>query len=105
MNKKKKITRIKHRKNKERTKKLLQLSLSKSKPKKLVPPITVKTASETEVTAVIKEPSKKPALKETPTKQAAIKKATVEKVPTKKKPTKKAPAKKPTAKKTIEKKD
>ena len=85
MNKKKKITRIKHRKNKERTKKLLQISLSKSKPKKSVPPITVNVASETEVTAVIKEPSNKPALKETPTKKAAIKKAPVKKAPAKKK--------------------
>ena len=37
MNKKKKVSRIKHRKNKERMKKLLQTSLKKAKPKKIAP--------------------------------------------------------------------
>ena len=106
MNKKKKITRIKHRKNKERMKKHLQTSLSKSKPKKAVPTITVEAVPETEVTAVIKEPSKKLAVKEKPAKKTADKKAPVIKAPSKKPAAKKAPVKKkPAKKKTIEKKD
>ena len=51
MNKKKKTTRIKHRKNKERMRKILQTSLSKAKPKKLVSTTRVDTPVETEVKA------------------------------------------------------
>ena len=88
MNKKKKITQIKHRKNKDRIKKLLQASLLKAKPKKILSTSTVEIIPETEVKTVIKASSKKTVSKKTTAKKAAPKKTT------KKTPTKKAAAKK-----------
>ena len=57
MNKKKKTTRIKHRKNQERMKKLLQASLLKAKPKKEIPAPLVETVPEVKVDSVIKAPA------------------------------------------------
>ena len=100
MNKKKKKTRIKHRKNQHRIKNLLQASMLKAKPKKTITPIQMdeeivakpiskKTADKKKGLA------KKPATKKAPTKKTAAKK----KGPTKKPDTKKAPAKKTAANK------
>ena len=68
MNKKKKTTRIKHRKSKDRMRKLLQTSLLKAKPKKVVSTSKVEAPLETEVKAttepiVRKAPAKKTAAK------------------------------------------
>ena len=64
MNKKKKTTRIKHRKNKDRMRKLIQASLLKTKPKKVVSTPKVEAQVETAVKAatepiVKKSPEKK----------------------------------------------
>ena len=66
MNKKKKITRIKHRKNKDRMRKIFHASLLKAKPKKVVS--KVETPLENEVKAAIepivnKAPANKTAAK------------------------------------------
>ena len=68
MNKKKKTTRLKHRKNKDRMRKLLQTSFMKAKPKKVVSTPKVIAPVETEVKAaeeliVKKAPEKKTAAK------------------------------------------
>ena len=68
MNKKKKITQIKHRKNKDRIRKLLQASLLKAKPKKVVSTPKVEAPVETEVKAAIE-----PIIKKTPAKKKAAK--------------------------------
>ena len=80
MNKKKKNSRIKHRKNQERIKKLLQASMLKAKPKKTSAPIIVET---------------KPVVSQPVAKKAPAKKTVAKKKPA----TKKAPAKKSAAKK------
>ncbi len=63
MNKKKKTTRIKHRKNQERTKKLLQASLLKAKPKKVVTIPTVEKVPEIKEDTVKISPANKPTAK------------------------------------------
>ena len=74
MNKKKKTTRIKHHKNKERMKKLLQASLLKAKPKKEIPAPPVKIVPEMKGDAVIKSPAKKETAKKAAAKKATSKK-------------------------------
>ena len=110
MNKKKKITRIKHRKNKDRMRKLLQASLLKAKPKKVVSTPKVEAPVETEVkesieTLVKKAPAKKTAAKKTTAKKAPAKKTAAKKTTAKKTAAKKTIAKKASAKKTAAKKD
>ena len=89
MNKKKKKTRIKHRKNQNRVKKIFQISLLKAKPKKASSPVKVET-----------ELLEKPIIKKTPTKKEAANKKTAKKSAAKKSTTKKSTAKKSTAKKS-----
>ena len=69
MNKKKKTTQRKHRKNKERIRKILQASLLKAKPKKVIITPKVESPIDTEVKV-----SKKTAAKKTSTKKSATKK-------------------------------
>ena len=95
MNKKKKKTRIKHRKNQERVKKILHVSMLKAKPKNILAPTKVEIKPEVSEKSI----SKKMTPKKTTTKKVAAKKTT-----TKKTTTKKVAAKKPTTKKTITKK-
>ena len=91
MNKKKKTSRLKHRKNQERVKNIIRASRLKAKPKKREVP------KETETVVQVAEKVKKPAeTKKAPTKKPAIKKKTPAKKASAKK---KAPAKKSTAKK------
>jgi len=95
MNKKKKATRLKHRKNKERMKNIISVSRLKAKPKKVDAPKEVESAIQ--ATEEIKKPT---VAKKTPAKKAAAKKTTTKKTVAKKKaPKKKAPAKKAAAKK------
>ena len=95
MNKKKKTTRIKHRKNRERMKELIRASRLKAKPKKVEVPKQIET--DNQVVEEIKAPTKKPAAKKkAPAKKTAAKKKAPAKKPAAKK---KAPAKKPAAKK------
>ena len=104
MNKKKKATRLKHRKNKERMKNIISASRLKAKPKKLEAPKEVESA--VQATEEIKKPTaakKTPAKKPAPKKKAATKKTTTKKPVTKKKaPKKKAPTKKAVTKKKAE---
>ena len=74
MNKKKKTTRIKHRKSKDRMRKLLQASLRKAKPKKVVSTPKVEAPVETEVKAATE-----PTLMKTTAKKAAVKKTAAKK--------------------------
>ena len=74
MNKKKKTTRIKHRKNKDRMKKHLQTSLLKAKPKKVITTPKVEAPVETEVKAATEHTIKKPAAKKPGAKKAPAKK-------------------------------
>jgi len=101
MNKKKKATRLKHRKNKERMKNIISASRLKAKPKKVEAPKEVESA--VQATEEIKKPTAvKNALakKAAPKKKAVAKKTITKKPVTKKKaPKKKAPAKKAVAKK------
>ena len=69
MNKKKKTTRLKHRKNKERMKNIISASRLKAKPKKVETPKEVELA--VQATEEIKKPT---AAKKTPAKKAATKK-------------------------------
>ena len=94
MNKKKKITQIKHRKNKERIKKLQQASLLKAKPKIIQPTRTVEIVPESEVKTVIKAPSKKTTSEKAVPKKTTAKKAAPKKTTAKKAAPKKTPAKK-----------
>ena len=101
MNKKKKVTRLKHRKNKERMKNIISVSRLTANPKKVDTPKEVESA--VQATEEIKKPT---VAKKTPTKKAAPKKkATTKKTTTKisvakkKAPKKKTPAKKAAAKK------
>ena len=104
MNKKKKTTRLKHRKNKERMKNIISASRLKAKPKKLEAPKEVESA--VQATEEIKKPTaakKAPAKKAATKKKAAAKKTTPKKPVAKKKaPKKKAPAKKAATKKKAE---
>ena len=89
MNKKKKTTQIKHRKNRMRMKKLIQASRLKAKPKKVSVPQEIeigppKTAKE--VT--------KPVANKASTKKVIENKSIIKKAPAKKKPAKKASVKK-----------
>ena len=94
MNKKKKKSRLKHRKNKDRVKKLLQASMLKAK--KTSTPTIVKAKTEVAIPIAKKATAKKTAAKKKPaTKQSPAKKTAAKK----KSATKKAPAKKTTAKK------
>ena len=79
MNKKKKTTRIKHRKNKDRIRKILQASLLKAKPKKVVSTPKVEAPVETAVKAATE-----PIVKKAPTKKTTAKKTTAKKAPAKK---------------------
>ena len=79
MNKKKKTTRIKHRKNKDRMRKQLQASLLKAKPKKVVSTPRVEAQVETEVKVATQ-----PIIKKVPAKKTAAKKTTAKKAPAKK---------------------
>ena len=79
MNKKKKTTRIKHRKNKERIRKILQTSLLKAKPKKVITTPKVAAPVETEVKAAKKAPAKKTAAKKPAAKKAPAKKTAAKK--------------------------
>ena len=104
MNKKKKATRLKHRKNKERMKNIISVSRLKTKPKKVDAPKEVESA--VQATEEIKKPT---VAKKTPAKKAAAKKKAVAKktitkktVAKKKAPKKKAPAKKAATKKKAE---
>ena len=98
MNKKKKQSRLKHRKNKERIRNLLQASRLKAKPKKA----EITQEKEAPIQNMVEEVAKpeavkkatKPAKKKTASKNTAAKKKT-----TAKKPVKKAAAKKVLAKK------
>ena len=101
MNKKKKATRLKHRKNKERMKNIISASRLKAKPKKLEAPKEVESA--VQATEEIKKPT---VAKKTPAKKAAAKKKAVAKktitkktVAKKKAPKKKASTNKAAAKK------
>ena len=104
MNKKKKTTRLKHRKNKERMKNIISASRLKAKPKKLEAPKEEESA--VQATEEIKKPTaakKAPAKKAATKKKAAAKKTTTKKPVAKKKaPKKKTPAKKAVAKKKTE---
>ena len=93
MNKKKKNSRIKHRKNQNRVKKIKQLSLLKAKPKKT---IAINPSDVDIATNVVTEkvPTKKSVTKKTPAKKAATKKTVTKKAATKKTVTKKAATKK-----------
>ena len=84
MNKKKKTTRIKHRKNKNRMRKLIQTSLLKAKPKKVISTPKVENQLETEV-----KTATEPIVKKAPAKKTAAKKTTAKKTPAKKTATKK----------------
>ena len=101
MNKKKKATRLKHRKNKERMKNIISASRLKAKPKKLEAPKEVESA--VQATEEIKKPT---AAKKAPSKNAATKKKAAAKKTTTKKPVakKKAPKKKAQTKKAATKK-
>ena len=91
MNKKKKKTRIKHRKNQERVKKLLQVSMLKGKPKRIKTPIKVEAQDKPIVkkTTAKKVPVTKTTAKKTHPKKTATKKTAAKKAPTKKKTAKK----------------
>ena len=96
MNKKKKNTRIKHRKNQHRIKKLLHASILKAKPKKTITPIQmdeeiVAKPISKKTAAKKKTPAKQPTTKKAPTKKTAAKK---KKPAAKKAPTKKTAPKK-----------
>ena len=65
MNKKKKATRLKHRKNKERMKNIISASRLKAKPKKVEAPKAVESA--VQATEEIKKPT---VAKKTPAKKA-----------------------------------
>ena len=91
MNKKKKTSRLKHRKNQERVKNIIRASRLKAKPKKVEAP------KEAETVVQVAEEVKKPTeAKKAPAKKPAAKKKAPAKKPAAKK---KAPAKKPAAKK------
>ena len=98
MNKKKKQTRLKHRKNKERMRSILQASRLKAKPKKT----EVSPEKEAPIQNMVEEVTKpeavkkaaKPAKKKTAAKKTTAKKKTTVKKPDKKSSVKKTPAKK-----------
>ena len=100
MNKKKKASRLKHRKNQERVKNLLRASRLKARPKKIVKPKdeAVDILSTEESTK--KTTTKKTAAKKTAAKKTAAKKTTAKKTTTKKTAVKKTTTKKTAAKKT-----
>ena len=79
MNKKKKTTRIKHRKNKERIRKILQTSLLKAKPKKVITTPKVEVPVDTAVKAAKKIPAKQTAAKKTVAKKKPAKKTAAKK--------------------------
>ena len=95
MNKKKRTSRLKHRKNQERVKNIIRASRLKAKPKKVV-----EAPEEAETVVQVAEEVKKPTeAKKAPAKKPAAKKKAPAKKPAAKK---KAPAKKPAAKKKVE---
>ena len=109
MNKKKKQSRLKHRKNKERMRNLLQVSRLKTKPKKA----EITPEKEALIQNMVEEVAKpeavkkaaKPAKKKTTAKKSAANKKTTAKKPATKAGVKKVPAKKKAApKKTVAKK-
>ena len=98
MNKKKKQSRLKHRKNKERIRNLLQASRLKAKPKKA----EITQEKEAPIQNMVEEVAKPEAVKNVATpakKKTAAKKTAAKKKTTAKKPAKKAAAKKVPAKK------
>ena len=104
MNKKKKQSRLKHRKNKERMRNLLQASRLKAKPKKA----EITPEKEAPIQNMVEEVAKPEAVKKAATqakKKTAAKKTTAKKKTTVKKTATKAVVKKtPTKKKTAPKK-
>ena len=104
MNKKKKTTRLKHRKNQNRMKNLIRASRLKAKPKKVSVPEEIKATPQITAEELKKPVAKKAAVEMAPTKEPTTKKAPAKKKPTKKAAIKKAPAKKSTAKKSPAKK-
>ena len=103
MNKKKEKTRIKHRKNQGRVKKILQVSMLKAKPKRIIVPTKVELEVD-DKKLVKKTPVKKDGAKKVPAKKTTAKKTTAKKTTAKKTTAKKTTAKKTTAKKTTAKK-
>ena len=104
MNKKKKQTRLKHRKNKERMRNLLLTSRLKAKPKKA----EITPEKEAPIQNMVEEAAKPEAVKKaakSAKKKTAANKTAAKKITTAKKPAKKAAAKKvPTKKKAAPKK-
>ena len=98
MNKKKKTSKLKHRKNQERVKKLLRVSLLKAKPKKIVKPKEENIELSTNID-VKKATPKKPVAKKPVAKKPVAKKPAAKKPAAKKPAAKKPAAKKPAAKK------
>ena len=94
MNKKKKTSRLKHRKNQARIKNLIRASRLKAKPKRVEVPKILETVDQ--VTEEVIKPTE--AKKSPAKKTAAKKKAPAKKTAAKKK----APAKKTAAKKKVE---
>ena len=76
MNKKKKNTRIKHRRNQNRVKKILQTSLLKAKPKKII--------QSTKTDVLVEQVEAKPITEKTTTKKTTAKKTTAKKTTAKK---------------------
>ena len=83
MNKKKKNSRIKHRKNQDRMKKLLHVSMLKAKPKKTSTPTLVETKPKVAKPVAKMAPAKKTAAKKKPTAKKAPAKKTAAKKDTK----------------------
>ena len=112
MNKKKKTTRLKHRKNRERIKNLIRTSQLKARPKKVkvakeieaAPPNTLgEVKKKVAMKSSTKKATKKTTKKTTTNKQAS-KKISAEKLAAKKKSVKKTIAKKTSTKKIVPKK-
>ena len=98
MNKKKKASRLKHRKNRERMKNLIRVSQLKAKPKKVA--VLEEIETDAPITAeTVKIPAAKKTPKKSTTKKTTAKKTTAKKTP-KKSTTKKTTAKKSAKKKT-----
>ena len=98
MNKKSKQSRLKHRKNKERMRNLLQASRLKAKPKKAA----ITPEKEAPIQNMVEEVAKPEAVKKAA--KPAKKKTAAKKTAAKKKTTAKKPAKKASVKKTSTKK-
>ena len=108
MNKKKKVTRLKHRKNRERIKNLIRTSQLKTRPKKVTVPKEIETTLQKNVAEARRQVEKESTTKKTTikktkkavTKKQVSKEKSAKKTTTKKITGKKVPAKKPSPKKT-----